>query len=162
MVFELYLTVDRWSLTCVVFEIRYCLKHNAKKHDLQHINYFLKQIININGEYWLDWVLIPDWKTYFAKDCINVAGQVGGDVSSGSLLRRKVNSKPKPDTPSGPPTSCTLPSPCKSESPKLLIYINIALLVAVTFRLNLLPDVMPMRRYVFVRNSRVCIHRNII
>lgn len=62
---------------------------------------------------------IPEWNTYFAKDCIKVAGQVGGAVSSGSRLNLKVNSKPKPDKPSDPVISCTLPSPCKSDRPKL-------------------------------------------
>lgn len=61
----------------------------------------------------------PDWKTYLAKDCIKVAGQVGGDISSGSLFNRKLNSNPNPDIPSGLDMSWTLPSPCKSDNPKL-------------------------------------------
>lgn len=66
--------------------------------------------------------ILPDWKTYFASDCIKVAGQVGGDNSSGSLFSLNVSSKPNPDMPSGVETSWTLPSPCKSDNPKLKSY----------------------------------------
>jgi hypothetical protein len=64
-------------------------------------------------------VTIPDWNTYLASACITAAGHVGGAVSPGSRFSRNVNSKPKPLGVSGPETSCTLPSPCKSERPKL-------------------------------------------
>lgn len=62
---------------------------------------------------------IPDWNTYLASACITAAGHVGGAVSPGSRFSRNVSSKPKPLGVSGPDTSCTLPSPCKSDSPKL-------------------------------------------
>jgi hypothetical protein len=72
---------------------------------------------------------IPDWNTYLARACITAAGHVGGAVSPGSLFSRNVNSNPKPLDVSGPDTSCTLPSPCKSDKPKLKFthYITIML-----------------------------------
>lgn len=73
----------------------------------------------------MEFCILPDWKTYFANDCIKVAGQVGGDTSCGSLFSLKVSSKPNPDIPSGFETSWTLPSPCKSDNPKLKGYDKI-------------------------------------
>lgn len=61
----------------------------------------------------------PELNTYFAKDCIKVAGHVGGAVSSSDFLSLKVSSKPNPLGSPGQDILCTLPSPCKSDRPKL-------------------------------------------
>lgn len=57
---------------------------------------------------------------YLAINCNTRIGQTGGVVSSGSLSRRNVNSKPNPLIPSGPSKFlCTRQSPCKLDKPKL-------------------------------------------
>ena len=50
---------------------------------------------------------------------MTAAGQVGGAVSPSSCFNLNVNSKPNPLGVSGPDISWTLPSPCKSDKPKL-------------------------------------------
>lgn len=102
------LYIQEWHIYFLLIN-RFCSDKNQRK------------IANISIYYnaYLKLLYIPDWKTYLAKDCIRVAGHVGGAVSSTSRLNRKVSSKPNPEIPSGPDISCTLPSPCKSERPKL-------------------------------------------
>ena len=73
--------------------------------------------------------MLAEVNTYFANCCIIFAGHVGGVVSPLSRTSRKVSSKPNPLGRPGPVLGWSLPSPWRSDNPKLQNIIIIVLLI---------------------------------